>query len=125
MSNETCRCGCGHSTGDDSAFSGTKRKYLVEITSPGFDMDAEDFDIILRRGLTERVFHKGDLRVETVTDGTDPNIQRHNYYLCVDTAEFGTGNITAIVHAYVPDTDFDGGIRDEYDKFTLTNVKPL
>ena len=62
---------------------------------------------------------------QTVTDGTDPNIQRHNYYLCVDTAEFGTGNITVIVHAYVPDTDFDGGIRDEYDKFTLTNVKPL
>ena len=42
------------------------------------------------------------------------------YYLCFDTADFGTGQIFAIITAYVPDTDFADGFRTEKLKVELT-----
>lgn len=120
----SCGCGCQQSN-DDSMFNGTKGKYLVEINSPGFDMATDNFDITLKRGQMTKVLHKSDLVHEVVPDPSDPSKEINNFYLRFDSAEFGNGSITVIVHAYVPDSDFEGGIRDEIDKFTLTNVNAV
>lgn len=109
---------------DDSAFSGTERKFLVEITSPGFNMETDEFEVALTRGTIQRVFHKSDMVVENYTvveDGHD--VEKQNFYLCFDTQDFGPGIITATVVAHVPDSDFNDGIRDEVDEFDLLNVK--
>lgn len=108
----------------DSAFYGTEAKFLLEITSPGFDMDRDEFEVELKRGSVTKTFAKSDLVVETYTDTVDGNpVEKNNYYVCFDTREFGKGIMTAIVTAHVPDNDFPDGIRDEVDKFDFFNVK--
>ena len=98
-------------------------KFLVEITSRGFDMDRDEFEIILKRGSYTRTYQKSELVVETyVEEISGEPIEKHNYYLCIDTTEYGKGLIQAAVKAYVPDVDFDGGIRVEIDKTSLINI---
>lgn len=109
---------------DDSAFSGTERKFLVEITSPGFNMETDEFEVALTRGNIQRVFYKSDMIVESDTvieDGQE--VEKKNFYLCFDTQDFGTGVIVATIVAHVPDSDFNDGIRDEVEEFDLLNVK--
>lgn len=109
---------------DDSAFQGTKRKFVVEITSPGFDMGRDEFEVALTRGTIQKVFNKSDMIVENYTvieDGHE--VQKQSYYLCFDTRDFGNGVIVATIVAYVPDSDYTDGIRTEVDEFDLLNVK--
>ena len=110
-------------TTKDKAYLGNKLKYLVNIQSDGFNMDEDDFEITLKRSGYTRTFQKSDLVVETYVDtsGETP-VERHLYYLCFDSEEFGKGLIQAITQAYVPDNDFDGGIREEIDKTNLINI---
>lgn len=109
---------------DDSAFSGTERKFLVEIESPGFDMTRDEFEVALTRGSIQRVFHKSDMVTETYTVEEDgQTVEKTDYFLCFDTVEFGNGIITATIVAHVPDSDFADGIRDEVEEFDLMNVK--
>lgn len=95
----------------DRAFYGSEMKYLVEITSPGFSMQTDDFKIELKRGGNSKVFMKEDL---VYREG--------NFYLCFDTTDFGPGTLTAIMTAYVPDDDFEDGIRTEVFKFDFMSV---
>ena len=72
------------------------------------------------------IFHKEDLVVETYTVvENNVTIDKNHYYVCFATDYFGPGDITVVITAYVPDTDFESGYRREVDKFTLTNVKAI
>ena len=111
-------------TVQDNAFIGTELKYLLEISASGFDMDRDDFEITLKRGSKSLNLKKSDLVVEDYTVVEDNiSITKHHYYVCFDSAYFGSGIIAAIITAYVPDEDFDDGFRTEVDKFDLVNVK--
>lgn len=44
------------------------------------------------------------------------------FYVPVDTAELGVGEITADLVAYIPDTDFSDGLRTEIVRFTSLGV---
>ena len=103
-------------------FEGSEKKEQIEIVGEGFDMVRDDFDIILRRGRNEKIFHKSDI-IENVfiEDGEE----KHEFILCYDTTDFGPGQLTCIVKAYVPDTDFPDGFRTEIDKFFLNPIEPL
>lgn len=92
---------------------GTKFKYAINITAPGFSMEDDDFTVEIKRGSKSRVFQKDDL----VED------EQGNYYVCFDSKEFGPGQISAVITAHVPDDDFDDGIRDEVFKVDLIYVK--
>lgn len=108
----------------DSAYFGSEVKFIVEITSAGFDMVRDDFEIDLKRGSTTKHFAKSDLVVETTTETVNnEQVEKTNYYLCFDTRDFGKGVVTAIITAHVPDHDFPDGIRDEVDKFDFLNIK--
>lgn len=110
----------------DNAFNTSDRKYLLEINAIGFSMDTDNFDVVLKRGSKSLIFHKEDLVVETYTVvENNITIDRNHYYVCFATDYFGPGDITVVITAYVPDTDFESGYRREVDKFTLTNVKAI
>lgn len=96
----------------DRIFVGTELKFKIDIQAAGFSMDDDDFTVTIRRRNQEKVFKKEDL----VTD------EEGGYYVCFDTAEFGTGIISAVVTAYVPDLDFDDGLRTEVTEMELVIV---
>lgn len=99
----------------EGAFIGTELKFLVEIEAGGFSMVDDDFTVTIKRGSKQHVFAKADL----IRDDED------NFYVCFDSAEFGSGMIQAVVTAYVPDTDFPDGLRTEVylmDLLTINRV---
>ena len=95
----------------ESAFYGTELKFLVEIEASGFSMETDDFTVTIKRGTKQRVFAKNEL----------VHLDEY-YYVCFDTAEFGSGMIQAIVTAYVPDADFPDGLRTEVFAMDLLKV---
>lgn len=94
---------------------GSDVKFIVDISSPGFDMSRDDFSVTLTRGAVSNTYNKSDMAV-------DPE---GNYYFCFSTEDYGKGLITATVTAQVPDEDFDDGTRTEIEKFDLLNVVSL
>ena len=98
----------------EDAYLGTELKFLLKITADGFSMVDDDFTVTLKRGQVTKVFTKDQL----VQDEND------RFYLCFDSAEFGKGLITATITAYVPDDDFDDGLRTEVQKIDLVTINP-
>ena len=82
-------------------------------------MDSDDFEIKLQRGTNVLTLTKDDLIREVEDDDSV------TWYMCFDSAFFGKGPITVVVTAYVPDTDFDDGLRTEVDKFEIVNVNKI
>ena len=78
-------------------------------------MADNDFNVVIQKRNLKKTFNKADM----VTDGEG------NYYVCFDTAEFGVGTISAIVTAYVPDTDFPDLLRTEVYAMDLVNVNKV
>lgn len=96
----------------EQVFVGTKLKFAIAISSPGFDINEDDFTVDIRRGAKLIHFEKEDLVVD----------ENNQYYVCFDTAELGGGIIEAIITAFVPDDDFDDGIRTEVVKLRLLSA---
>lgn len=97
----------------EHVFVGTKLKFAISISSPGFDMTEDDFTVDIRRGAKTIHFNKEDLVVD----------ENDQYYVCFDTAELGGGVVEAIITAFVPDDDFSDGIRTEVYKMGLIIIK--
>lgn len=110
----------------DNAFNTSDLKYLLEINAVGFSMDTDDFDVVLKRGSKTLIFNKADLVVEpyTVVEN-NITIEKNHYYVCFPSDYFGPGDVTVVITARVPDTDFEAGYRREVDKFNLVNVKAI
>lgn len=96
----------------ERAFVGTELKFLIDIEAGGFSMVDDDFTVTIKRGSKQKVFAKADL----ARDAED------KFYVCFDSAEFGSGMIQAVVTAYVPDSDFPDGLRTEVFLMDLVNV---
>lgn len=95
----------------NECYKGTELKYLVNIQSPGFSMDDDNFEIVVKRGVVSRVFKKEDL-----------SHRDDSYYLCFDSEEFGVGDAVAVAKAFVPDEDFADGFRTEVYKVQLVRI---
>lgn len=100
---------------NDKIFVGTELKFKIEIEAKGFSMETDDFNVVIKRRNQVKAYNKEDL----VTDGEG------GYYVCFDTAEFGVGTISAVVTAYVPDTDFPDGLRTEVYAMDLVNINKV
>lgn len=95
-------------------YIGTKLKYKIVITSAGFDMDTDNWEVTVKCGGNSQTFAKLDC------------IHRDNdWFVVFDTEDFGKGTYYAIIKAYVPDTDFDGGIRTEVTVVILCKVMDI
>ncbi len=110
-----CSCNCGEME-FDGAYVGTKLKYKVEITAEGFSMDRDEFEVEIRRGKQSVVIKKQDMLIH------EPESGDMEYYIVVDTEALGSGKYEVITRAYVPDDDFEEGVRPEIDKQTLIVV---
>lgn len=100
---------------NDKIFVGTELKFKIDIEAEGFSMEDDDFNVVIQRRNVKKVFNKEGL----IKDGEG------NYYVCFDTAEFGVGTISAVVTAYVPDTDFPDGLRTEVYAMDLVNINKV
>ena len=99
----------------DYTWNGTGLKFAVSMTCSGFDMDDDDWTITVTKGKTSIVFDKDS----AVQDAQD------NWYICIDSTLLGPGMAQIIFDAYVPDDDFEGGIRHEIQKYDLINIQRL
>ena len=96
-------------------FKGTDLKYLLKIESEGFSMDDDDFKVILRNSFgTKKVEIEKSQMLKSGDDG---------YIFTFSTDDVGTNEIIMTTIAYVPDSDFDDGIRTEVERFVLCIIK--
>ena len=101
--------------GEEYTWVGTGLKFAVTMTCTGFSMNDDDWTITVTKGKTAIVFNK-DTAVQDAQD---------NWYICVDSSLLGPGQAQIIFDAYVPDDDFEGGIRHEIQKYDLINIQRL
>lgn len=95
-------------------YLGTELKFSLDIQVEGFDMLDDDFKIIVKTANTKRVVEitKGEMIL------TDEDV----FLFTIDTAILGTGEYYITTFAYVPDEDFDDGLRTEVHKKLLCEV---
>lgn len=107
----------------EGIYIGTDLKFLITIEAANFDMETDDFTVDIVRGLNRLHFDKSDLVVEEYTETVNnEEVTKLHYYVCFDSAELGVGVVYAIVTAYVPDDDFDDGLRTEVYKIELCKM---
>lgn len=102
---------------EDECYLGTEKKYIIKIESAGFDMEEDEFEVIIKRGSNVLTFTKEDL-----IQGRD---EEENWYVTFNTSDLGAGVASMTVIAHVPDNDFPDGIRDEVDKFNFLRIKSV
>lgn len=99
----------------DEAYLGTEKKYLIKIESSGFNMDLDEFELIIKRGPNSVRIDKRELVIDE--DG--------NFYVSIDTTPLGVGKASMVVKAYVPDEDCSEGTREEVGKFDFLKVRGI
>ena len=112
--------------GEGYTWTGTGLKYAVTMTCEGFDMDTDDWTITVTRGNQSKVFTPENSIPETVTipgqNGGEAT-ESTQWYICLETDDFASGELYITFDACVPDDDFPSGIRHEIQEFLLTNLK--
>ena len=93
-------------------FAGTDLKYLLEIEAEGFSMQDNDFKIVIHTNRGNKEIKKEDMRLT----------EDEEFIFTVNTKELGAGEYILETIAYVPDDDFDSGIRTEVQKQLLCVV---
>lgn len=88
---------------DDRIYYGATPKYAIEIVGDGFNMETDDFEIVLKGSRGEVTIKKKDTFQDD--DG--------KFYFFFDTEELGVGRVKAVVTANVPDDDIPKGTRRE------------
>lgn len=99
---------------EQPVYEGQGMKFALDIASPGFSMDDDDFELEVSNESNGRKLKIAKTDMLVRDDGT--------YIFTVDTNKTGRGRLVLTTTAYVPDTDFDGGIRVEIDKKELCRV---
>lgn len=94
-------------------YIGTDLKFSFTVTADGFNMDEDDYEVVLICGGTKVTIEKDD-----VVTGTDTN-----HYLLVDTTLFPSGTLRAVVYAKVPDSDYVSEVRREVAAEDLVIIK--
>lgn len=93
-------------------YVGTRLKFVVDIVTECFSMGTDDFKVVIKSTKSEKVIPKCEMLVT----------EDEKYLFTVDTLEMGTGDYVVSTFAYVPDTDFDDGVRIEVTKQLLCVV---
>lgn len=108
-------------------YQGDEKKFAIELTAPGFNIDTDDFDIEVKSPKVSIKASKGAsteqliIFYETVTPAEgDPY---KVWYGIVDTTTLSTGEISVIATAHVPDANANDGIRRESAVAVLGTLK--
>lgn len=106
-------CGC---TEDKYTWNGTGLKYAVRMDCEGFDMNEDDWIIVITCG---------DKSVTFSPENAVYNDSENQWYICINTEELGPGELYITFEAHVPDEDFPVGYRREIQKYRLVKIKNL
>jgi len=111
---------------------GTELKYRLDIKADGFSMVTDDFKVELSNSRFYKEILKEDMDVEqpdpvsssssSSSSSSEEPEPEPEYYFVFDTEEFGTGEITMKVTAYVPDFAFPDSLRTEIYKEVICKV---
>jgi hypothetical protein len=108
-------------------YQGDEKKFAIELTAPGFNIDTDDFDLEVKspkvslKASKEASTEQLIIFYETVTPAEgDPYKQ---WYAIVDTTTLSTGEITVIATAHVTDSHASGGVRRESAVAVLGTLK--
>lgn len=85
-------------------------KFQVVIKREDFDQVRDNFFVILRWGIPQK-----DITIEKADMRTD---EENHYFMIFNSAPM-LGKVQAECHYMVPDTDMDGGVREEIDRQPL------
>lgn len=104
-------------------YCGDEKKFAIELTAPGFNIDTDDFDLEVSSPKAKVQASKGastdDLLIfsETVTPAEgDPY---KVWYAIVDTTKLIKGQLVVTATAHIPDANASGGVRNETAKYVL------
>ena len=93
-------------------YQGTELKFTLDIQSEGFDMADDDFKVVIKNTKSSVEILKSDMILT----------EDEKYLFTIDTGVMGTGEYWISIFAYVPDDDFDDGLRTEVQKQLLCVV---
>lgn len=96
-------------------FHGGDYKYAVSMSAEGFDMNTDDWKIIVRTRMKSVTF---------TPENSIHNLEEDQWYICLDTDMIETGQATITFEAHVPDTDFPKGYRREKETYRLIFLQP-
>lgn len=108
-------------------YQGDEKKFAIELTAPGFDIDQDDFELEVK---SPKVSIKASKKAPTTAlcifaeevtpqEGAPYNV----WYAIVDTATLSSGQIDVIATALVPDANANDGIRRESAVASLGTLK--
>lgn len=101
---------------DNNWYAGTDLKFLVEMSSTGFNMDSDDWSVsvkIANKVVSE--IHKSECVRES--DG--------KWYVYINADILKPGSLSLVAHIRVPDANFEDGYRDEYEERMVGSIKKL
>ena len=108
-------------------YQGDEKKFAIELTAPGFNIDTDDFDLEVGSPKVSVKASKGAptdalaIFYETVTpeEGEPYKV----WYAIVDTTTLSLGQINVIATAYIVDANANDGVRRESDVAVLGTLK--
>lgn len=90
---------------ENKVFIGTEMKLNISIEPlDGLTMDAYDFEVEV---------YVSQRKVVSAKKAECKRVDENNYIVLVDTNLIGTGKLLCKVIAYIPDGDFNDGLRTE------------
>ena len=108
-------------------YQGDEKKFAIELTAPGFNIDTDDFDIEVKSPKSSIKASKGAsteqlvIFYETVTPAEGEPYKV--WFGIVDTTTLSIGTLTVVATAYIPDANANDGVRRESDSKELGNLK--
>lgn len=88
-------------------------KLNISLTIDSLTMDEYDFKV--------EAYARDCVAIEKAEA---KRVDANNYIIKLNTAEIGPGKLTLKVYAFIPDPDFDGGIRTEVTQ-VKTNINVI
>ena len=109
------------------AYKGTDIKFAVKLTADGFNMDTDDWDLLVVSGRTRFPISKSDCeRVPALSDdpdSSDSEEEEGTWYAIVKTDNLAVGQLNVISTAYIVDAAAEGGVRKDVDVAKLTKLE--
>ena len=95
-------------------YYGSDLKFQIAVSATGFSQDCDNYDIDIYSGDKHLSFNQDNV---ISSDG--------KFYLPLPSSELRPGQLRMVITAYVPDTDFEGGVRKEKAVQNLGFIKEL
>ena len=96
-------------------YVGEDLKFQITLVAEGFNQDSDRYDLEFHCGNYVHTYTQDD-----VVKGADGN-----HYLLIPTSTLAPGMMRMVITAYVPDADFQSGIRKEVEAVNLGPLKPV